>query len=53
MCDHVAVLVQGRIAWAGPLDLLRGSGTLEDAFVALVGEPVARQGLSWLERSPD
>ncbi len=53
MCDHVAVMVDGRIAWAGPLDALRGAGTLEDAFVAVVGEPVARQGLSWLERSSD
>src|SRR4029077_19911053 len=53
MCDHVAVMVQGRIAWAGPLDALRGSGTLEDAFVAMVGEPEARQGLSWLEHSSD
>jgi ABC-2 type transport system ATP-binding protein len=53
MCDHVAVMVSGRIAWAGPLDLLRAGGTLEDAFVALVGEPVERQGLSWLEHSSD
>jgi ABC-2 type transport system ATP-binding protein len=53
MCDHVAVMVAGRIAWAGPLDALRGSGTLEDAFVALVGEPAAREGLSWLEHSSD
>src|SRR5207253_2083050 len=29
MCDHVAVMVSGRIAWAGPLDAWRGSGTLE------------------------
>jgi ABC-2 type transport system ATP-binding protein len=53
MCDHVAVMVGGRIAWVGPLDELRGSGTLEDAFVAVVGEPAERQGLSWLEHSSD
>jgi ABC-2 type transport system ATP-binding protein len=53
MCDHVAVMVSGRIEWAGPLDALRGSGTLEDAFVAMVGEPEAREGLSWLEHSSD
>jgi len=53
MCDHVAVMVSGRIAWSGPLDVLRAGGTLEDAFVALVGEPEARQGLSWLEHSSD
>ena len=53
MCDHVAVMVAGRIAWVGPLDELRGAGTLEDAFVAVVGEPAERQGLSWLEHSSD
>jgi ABC-2 type transport system ATP-binding protein len=53
MCDHVAVMVAGRIAWVGPLDALRGTGTLEDAFVAVVGEPTERQGLSWLEHSSD
>jgi len=53
MCDHVAVMVNGRIAWAGPIDALRAGGSLEDAFVALVGEPAERQGLSWLEHSSD
>jgi ABC-2 type transport system ATP-binding protein len=53
MCDHVAVMVAGRIAWVGPLDALRGSGTLEDAFVAVVGERAVRQGLSWLGHSSD
>jgi ABC-2 type transport system ATP-binding protein len=51
LCDHVAVMAAGVIRWAGPLDLLRGSGTLEDAFVALVGEPSTTQELSWLESS--
>ncbi len=53
MCDHVAVMVNGRISWAGPLEQLQAGGTLEDAFVALVGEPAERQGLSWLEHSSD
>jgi ABC-2 type transport system ATP-binding protein len=53
MCDHVAVMVEGRVAWAGPIDTLRAGGSLEDAFVALVGEPEERQALSWLERSSD
>jgi ABC-2 type transport system ATP-binding protein len=51
LCDHVAVMAGGLIRWVGPLDLLRGSGTLEDAFVALVGEPSTTQELSWLESS--
>ena len=53
MCDHVAVMVDGAIAWSGPIDELRGGGTLEDAFVALVGEPTERQELSWSEHSSD
>jgi ABC-2 type transport system ATP-binding protein len=52
LCDHVAVLAQGTIVWSGPLAELRGQGSLEDAFVALVGEPSGRQELSWLGSSP-
>ena len=52
LCDHVAVMARGTILWSGPLDTLRGSGSLEDAFVALVGEPVSHQELSWLGNSP-
>jgi ABC-2 type transport system ATP-binding protein len=51
LCDHVAVMAQGTIVWAGPLDDLRGSGSLEEAFVALIGEPGGRQELSWLGNS--
>jgi ABC-2 type transport system ATP-binding protein len=52
LCDHVAVMAHGTILWCGPLDALRGGGTLEDAFVALVGEPRTRQELSWLGTLP-
>jgi ABC-2 type transport system ATP-binding protein len=52
LCDHVAVMARGAIVWSGPLDDLRGSGSLEDAFVALVGEPSAPQELTWLGHSP-
>jgi ABC-2 type transport system ATP-binding protein len=51
LCDHVAVMAQGAILWAGPIDELRAGGSLEDAFVALVGEPSGRQELSWLGTS--
>jgi ABC-2 type transport system ATP-binding protein len=51
LCDHVAVMARGTIVWSGPLDELRGQGTLEDAFVALVGEPDGDQELSWLGTS--
>ncbi len=53
LCDHVAVMAGGRVVWAGALADLRGTGTLEDAFVALVGEPASRQELSWLSSSRD
>jgi ABC-2 type transport system ATP-binding protein len=52
LCDHVAVMARGAIVWSGPLDDLRGSGSLEDAFVALVGETTAQQELTWLGHSP-
>ncbi len=52
LCDHVAVMARGTIVWSGPLDELRAGGTLEDAFVALVGESAVRQELSWLGNSP-
>ena len=45
-------MARGAIVWSGPLDDLRGSGSLEDAFVALVGEPGATQELTWLGHSP-
>jgi ABC-2 type transport system ATP-binding protein len=51
LCDRVAVMARGTIVWSGPLDELRGQGSLEDAFVELVGEPSARQELSWLGTS--
>ena len=37
LCDHVAVIDKGRVAAAGPLDEVRGAGSLEDTFVGLVG----------------
>jgi ABC-2 type transport system ATP-binding protein len=53
LCDHVAVLARGTIVWSGPLEELRGQGSLEDAFVELVGEASGRQELSWLASSHD
>jgi ABC-2 type transport system ATP-binding protein len=49
LCDRVAIIAQGRVAAAGPLDQVRAAGTLEAAFVALVGTPTeGGRGLSWL-----
>ncbi|MBE1490507.1 ABC transporter ATP-binding protein [Plantactinospora soyae] len=49
LCDHVAVVDAGRVAAAGTLDEVRGSRSLEDTFVALVGgEDGGIKELSWL-----
>lgn len=48
MCDHVAVVAQGRILAAGTVDDVRAGATLEDRFVQLVGGPGKTEGLTWL-----
>ncbi len=49
LCDHIAVITRGQVVAAGPLAAVRGAGTLEDAFVHLVGGHVGGgEGLSWL-----
>ena len=52
LCDHVAVVSNGRLMAAGPLDEVRQDRSLEDAFVALVGGRAAtEEGLGWLGSS--
>ena len=49
LCDTVAVMAKGNVVAAGPLDEVRAGGSLEEAFVRLVGAGSAhREGLSWL-----
>jgi ABC-2 type transport system ATP-binding protein len=49
LCGHVAVIAEGRVAAAGPIDEVRGGRSLEDAFVELVGaQPPGEEELSWL-----
>lgn len=49
LCDRVGVMARGRVVAAGTLDQVRGAGSLDDAFVRLVGGRVkAEDGLSWL-----
>ena len=48
LCDHVAVVAAGRVVAAGPLDEVRGGGSLEDRFVDLVGLPRTTGDLTWL-----
>ena len=53
MCDHVGMIVGGRVVAAGPVAEVRGDGTLEERFVALAGgaRDVGKD-LSWLASSP-
>lgn len=51
MCDHVAIMKDGRILAAGTVDEVRGSSSLEDRFVELVGGRTESEGISWLGTS--
>ncbi len=49
LCDTVGVMARGRVVAEGPLDDVRGSRSLEETFVDLVGLTVGGgEGLSWL-----
>ena len=51
MCDHVAVIAEGRILANGPIAKLQNGGSLEDAFLHLVGGSTVGTGsLSWLDQ---
>ncbi|HSK25616.1 MAG TPA: ABC transporter ATP-binding protein [Jiangellales bacterium] len=52
LCDHVAVISQGRVLAAGRLADVRGGTTLEERFVSLVGGHRALgEELAWLRSS--
>ena len=52
LCDRVGVVHHGRLVATGPLGEVRGEGSLEDAFVRLVGaSAVDETGLEWLGTS--
>jgi len=51
MCDHVAIVARGKVLVAGTTDAVRGSGTLEDRFLELVGGRRFSEGPEWLRRS--
>lgn len=49
MCDHVGVISGGRVVASGPLDEVRGTQSLDEAFVDLVGGRTGgEEGLAWL-----
>ena len=52
LCDRVAIVNAGRVVAEGTVDDVRGGGTLEDAFVQLVGgTDVGAKELGWLGSS--
>ncbi|GAA1341376.1 ABC transporter ATP-binding protein [Arthrobacter roseus] len=51
MCDHVAVISSGAVLAAGTVGEVRGTSSLEDRFVELVGGRSASEGLEWLRNS--
>lgn len=53
MCDHVAVMARGSLLASGPIEVLRGAGRLEDAFISMIGAPsVDPADLAWLDGPP-
>ncbi len=53
VCDHVAIIVQGRVLAAGTVDEVRGQKTLEDRFVELAGGRKVAEGMEWLHNFSD
>lgn len=48
LCDHVAIINNGRLVMDAPMTELRGRESLEDAFVRVVGAETTRETLDWL-----
>jgi len=51
LCDHVAVVANGRVLAAGPLDDVRAGQDLETRFLGLLGGSVEQRELTWLRPS--
>jgi ABC-2 type transport system ATP-binding protein len=50
LCSDVGIIAKGKLAHQGTMTELRGDGTLEDRFLAVVGDGESHaQKLSWLE----
>ena len=51
MCTDVAIVGNGQVLAAGTIDEVRGTQTLEERFVDLVGGRTRAEGLEWLRSS--
>ena len=50
LCTDVGIIARGSLVFQGTMEEIRRAGSLEDRFLAAVGEgPVETQKLSWLE----
>jgi ABC-2 type transport system ATP-binding protein len=50
LCSDVGIIVRGQMVHQGTMEELRRDGSLEDKFLAVVGDDSQeRQKLSWLE----
>ena len=51
ICDHVAVIVEGRLIAGGTVDEVRGDQSLQERFVELAGHDIETLAdLTWLHR---
>jgi ABC-2 type transport system ATP-binding protein len=48
VCDDVAIIVEGQVLAAGPVEDVRGAGSLEERFLELAGGRKAAEGMEWL-----
>jgi ABC-2 type transport system ATP-binding protein len=53
ICDSVAIIVSGRLLASGTMRKVRGTGSLEDRFVALAGGRKSAEGMEWLHSFSD
>lgn len=53
VCDHVAIIVQGKVLASGTIDEVRGENSLEDRFVELAGGRKVAEGMEWLHSFSD
>jgi len=53
VCDHVAIIVHGKVLAAGTVDEVRGTKTLEERFVELAGGRKVVEGMEWLHSFSD
>lgn len=53
VCDHVAIIMHGKVLASGTIDEVRGEDSLEDRFVELAGGRKVAEGMEWLHSFSD